>query len=103
MDMDGRFNYSDIVAIKVNSSNKDIIIFPNPVQNELHIQVASVSKENALLQVQDITGKVLQQQPIGLNNALTAVSMNVTDLQKGIYMLVLQLEGEKITRKFIKN
>ena len=86
----------------LHSSSKDIIIFPNPVENELHVQVPSTLKETGILEVQDVSGKVLKQQTIELNGALTAVSINVTDLSKGIYMLVLQLEGQKMTKKFFK-
>ena len=38
MDADGKFTYSKVVAIKMNSKNVRLQIFPNPARNILNIQ-----------------------------------------------------------------
>ena len=103
IDASGRLTYSDIVAVKFNSSSKEITVFPNPAQKELQVQIPATISGEAVLQVQDISGRILKEQTIQLNNSLFSTSINTTDLSKGIYLLVLRHGDEKETKKFIKN
>ena len=102
VDLDGKFTYSDIVAIKVNNDSYHVSVFPNPVQNELQIQIPATVKANCVIQLQDISGKIIRQKTVQLNNSLLSTSMNVEDLGKGIYLLVVQYGDNKETQKIIK-
>lgn len=103
VDASGKLTYSDIVAVKFNSSSKEMTVFPNPVQKELQVQIpASISGEAVLL-IQDISGRTLKEETIQLNNSLFSTSINTTGLSKGIYLLVLSYGDKKETKKFIKN
>ena len=103
VDIGGRFTYSNIVAVKFNSNSKEITLFPNPVQKQLQVQIPPAISGQALLQIQDISGRVLKEQSIQLNNALYSTSIDTDELAKGLYILVLKHGNEKQTKKFIKN
>ncbi len=103
VDANGRTTYSNIIAIKFNSSSKEITIFPNPVQNDLQVQIPPAIVGQAVLQIQDISGRILKEQTIRLSNAAFSTSITTADLSKGIYVLVLRSGDEKETKKFIKN
>jgi hypothetical protein len=102
VDLDGRFTYSDIVAIKINNDSYNVSVFPNPVQNELQIQIPSTVKAECTIQLRDISGKLIRQKTVQLNNTLLSTSMNMEDLGKGLYMLVVQYGDIKETQKIIK-
>jgi len=103
VDINGRVTYSNIVAVKFNSNSREITIFPNPAQKDLQVQIPPSFSGQALLQIQDISGRVLIEQTIQLNNTLYSTSLNTDELAKGIYVLVLKHGDEKETKKFIKN
>lgn len=102
VDIDGQFSYSNIVLVKNTDGVKQLTVFPNPVDNELQVQVPNGIKEEAVLQVQDISGKILRQQTLPLNGMVTYTSVVTNGLSKGIYLLVVLHNGSKETVKFIK-
>jgi len=102
VDIDGKQTYSDIVAIKVNKDSYMVSAFPNPVQNELHIQIPATEKGECVIRLQDMAGKLIRQKTVQLNNALLSATMNMEDLGGGIYMLVIEYGGKKEVQKIIK-
>jgi hypothetical protein len=102
LDTDGRFSYSKILAVKMNALAKKAIIFPNPVSSELHVQVPAVKKGKCTLQVIDGLGRVLKQQQVQLNNNPLSFTINIQDLQPGVYWLQVQYTDGRDTQKIVK-
>ncbi|MEP6674480.1 MAG: T9SS type A sorting domain-containing protein [Ferruginibacter sp.] len=102
LDLDGKYSYSKIVAVKMDDKNTGLSIFPNPVNKELQVQIASPSKEKAILRILDIAGRVLQEQKIQLNGTVISTSMNVTGLQQGTYQLEIIYSDRKEVKQFIR-
>ena len=100
----GTFAYSNVILIKVDNSTKNILLYPNPVQNELKFNLLSDKKTRYNVWVNDISGKVLMKLPPPLfeigNNYFT---INTANLPKGVYTLVVADNTNKYVRKFIKN
>lgn len=103
---DNRSTVLDIYASKLSSSGtlttksfsetSKISLFPNPVKDILTIQ----NPENLNIDkitITDLTGKKVLEQ----NN--NATSVNVENLQNGMYLLKIISEGKIGTSKFIKN
>ena len=100
IDADGKFTYSKVVAINMDSRNVRLQIFPNPARNILNIQVNGFS-ENALLQIIDITGRKVKEEKISLNGT-TSVSVDINNLSKGTYNLLLKGNSINEQKKFVK-
>lgn len=100
VDVDGRFTYSKIVAIKMDGKTITLQIAPNPAKNILNVQVNG-GNENATLQIIDITGRKVKEEKINLNGN-TSVSIDINNLQKGTYNLVLKSKTKNEQKKFIK-
>ena len=100
----GSFAYSNVILIKVDNSTKNILLYPNPVQNELKFNLLSDKKARYNVWVNDIAGKVLMKLPPPLfeigNNYFT---INTANLPKGAYTLIVADDTNKYVRKFIKN
>ena len=79
-------------GLKVNESDRAIILFPNPVNDVLHYTVPDDVNE---LSVYSVTGKMLMSQiPDGTKRLSTG------DLMPGIYLFVATTEKEVYTKRF---
>ncbi len=73
---------------------KPFSIFPNPASNYLTIE----SAENSLLEISSIDGKRVRSVKIERGN----ISIDITDLPKGIYLLNLTSDNHKHSEVIIK-
>lgn len=81
----------DYTNIENNATVKNIAIYPNPVQETIHL--SSTHSYKYLLFTN--SGKLVFQ---GVSNGI----IDVSTLPKGIYILKLQLEGQFQIKKFVK-
>lgn len=95
MDMDGQYEYSEIRSVSFGIGNDRLVqIYPNPVQDELTIQdgIGNITIFNAF-------GQPIHQ----ITNEKSLMTINTTDLPKGIYILQLQkINGQVQTFQFVK-
>lgn len=88
-----------VTGIKPIVDNNSVQLYPNPVQNELHVEWNTLESKPVTYRVMDITGKVLESFP-GISG--THLIINTSNYQSGIYFLSVQT-GEKISKlKFVK-
>lgn len=102
VDIDGRFTYSDIIAIKINNDNYKVSVFPNPLQDEIRLQIPASGHGSCLVQLQDISGKLVRQKTVQLTNSVLSTTINIEDLSKGIYVLLVQYDNHKEVQKIVK-
>lgn len=77
----------------VDSQNKNLNLYPNPVNDILNF-----SEEVVSLKITDLSGKILKQ------NFVAGKSIDVSKLPKGNYLATITTKkGEVISKKFIKN
>jgi uncharacterized delta-60 repeat protein len=69
------------------------VIYPNPVQNVLHLQSNNFTSIKAV-KIYDLQGKVVLQE--------TNDTLNVSNLSKGLYIVKISTEEGEVTKKFIK-
>lgn len=92
IDLDGKFEYSDVIKVKVLSENSDVIAFPNPVSGILNL-----SSKVDYAEVVDCFGN--QVMTIGQG----VYSLDVRELCAGLYFLHYINEGTKKTLRFVKD
>lgn len=101
VDKDGSKQYSKIVSCLLPFASKALSIYPNPVKETLSAQVTATKTEKVMLQIADMQGKILQQQPTTLQVGNNTLNLNTTNLVKGSYILLVK--GEQLLQKqFIK-
>ena len=76
--------------INTTYNDNNIIIYPNPVSNNLYITNV---KSNETIQILDLTGKIIINKKIGPNNKI-----DLSFLQNGIYFI----KTGSVTKKIIK-
>ncbi|MDR6969430.1 putative delta-60 repeat protein [Flavobacterium arsenatis] len=84
--------YGDSVLSRSEVDSNSLIVFPNPVQSILTINATTKIES---LGIYDSSGK-------NILNKFDSNSVNVSDLNPGLYLLKAYTEGKFITKKFIK-
>jgi len=79
-----------------------LALYPNPVQNELYVQLPLPVESAVGIQILGIDGKILLQQSYPGANNLSGLSVNVSGLSKGIYLCRLVVGNKVFTGKFVK-
>jgi hypothetical protein len=96
IDFDGQFEYSNILSVKTKVFGEEIKIYPNPVQDKLTI---TNTKNIENIVIYNALGQLLRQ--FTINNS--QLSIDVSDLPKGIYTLKVQdINGVITTQQFLK-
>jgi hypothetical protein len=99
VDKDGSTSYSQVVSVQLGTSNVRFSVYPNPVKDQLQIQIQSLAKHTASLKMMDVQGKVVRQQNVYLQAGNNFVSLATSSFAKGSY--VLTITGEQVYRQTI--
>jgi len=76
-------------------------IYPNPTNGEFTIQTSGLKASNALLQVRDVSGRVVLEDNIAQSNQAFTRNYNLNDPAKGLYFITLIDGDEQKTFKLI--
>jgi hypothetical protein len=99
VDKDGKFSYSNIVAIDCSSTRPVFNVYPNPCTDKITIQLPA-SNNNSTVAIRDISGKTIYQETIKPGSS--RFTINVTALANGMYLLEWQSKSGNYLSKFIK-
>lgn len=86
-------------AINNEKELQAISIFPNPVKNIANILLDSKKKTTAIIKLYNVIGKEVYQESFSLNSGLNNTSINVEELNKGIYIVKIENGNEIQTLK----
>jgi len=104
VDYDGSFEYSNIVSVSNESNNQEsVFIYPNPFFENLIIKVNCLEAINAYVEVKDISGRILFEKLIQVQNGLLLQSIeSLADLNEGVYFISVVIKGKLHVQKVIK-
>ena len=103
VDKDGSFKYSSIVRLNSNQGKWYVETFPNPVVEELLIQVNTSEKGAMDVRLISQQGQLIRDQHLQKHADLAEMRMNTKQLAAGIYFVEIRM-GDVIreVRKIIK-
>lgn len=89
VDIDGKEGLSEIATVYFE---KEIAVrlYPNPVQDELKIEIRSAKNCNALIRVLDATGRVVKTIDLLLQSGPNKTSVDLNELADGVYLVTVQ-------------
>ncbi|MEJ7588311.1 MAG: T9SS type A sorting domain-containing protein [Ferruginibacter sp.] len=100
IDIDGTFNYSEIVTATIRSELFTWKVFPNPAQNILYV-TAQGENEKATFIITDVSGRKLKEVKVSLlTNGSFPVYIN--SLPNGVYNLQMKTKTKSETLRFLK-
>ena len=96
-------NFGNSTAIvEIVSEKSNMLLFPNPVLDQLRIRYESVTTEKLKLQIMNVQGKVILQQTLNPQNGTNYIEIPVEKLQDGLYLCRMQSGNKFDASKFIK-
>ena len=99
VDFDGLFSYTHVKSIDVKSSNT-VSILPTLVSNEMKVRLSENLNNDTPINIFDITGQMVLETMINKDN--NNMDIDVTALTSGTYFLILNIDGEISSTKFMK-
>jgi beta-glucanase (GH16 family) len=103
MDIDYvRIYQEKTTAIATLNNNEQINFFPNPVNNELNIDLSGDFKENTTLKIINILGETVYANEVFINGNNLQLN-NLSHLKQGVYFTAFTLNQQNYQFKFIKN
>lgn len=98
VDYDGNETVYDLLSVNCNSNNSSIIVYPNPAQNNVTVEVSSNSiLGETHLSVTDISGKLIFQRIVNLEEGQTIIPLNTSELSTGSYFITLKNASEQFS------
>lgn len=88
------------VGIVERSKALNMSLYPNPADDKVFINLNGRSANNALLELYNIVGEKVDEQSIGQNSS-GVYTYDVSSFDKGIYMLTILQDDERITQRLI--
>ena len=80
--------------------NSGIQIYPNPTSNTIIVESSTVFNKNTQIKIYSLEGKLIMSQPS--HSKATKLTVDVSNLVKGIYILKLESENMTIERRIEK-
>ncbi len=95
MGMTGTFTVTNLTGVGEVSKQDVVQVFPNPASEQLNIKISSA--KNFSYNITTLDGRIMQQ----TENAKTdQLLIDVTAYAKGVYLININSEGKRITKKF---
>jgi hypothetical protein len=89
-------NYVANASVSENIMETNIAVYPNPANDELMIDLSSISEESVVVELRDLSGKLIMR---AANDNGSIVRFNLSNVAKGVYNIyVLGSEFKGIKR-----
>jgi hypothetical protein len=106
IDNDGKFRFSNVVAVRSDQSEKFIInkIKPNPFINEINIQVVMQQNNKLRFDLVDIMGRIVLTKEYKVSAGENNIILNTTapQLQPGLFILKISTVDAVMQQKLLK-
>ena len=64
-----------------------MIVYPNPTDGFVHVSISASTDGNGLIQLTDISGRILQSQNISFAKGENNLNLDLTEYAQGIYLV----------------
>ncbi len=89
------------VGIAEVTKQNELLLYPNPVKETLNVVFTSRSNQEAAINIIDLRGALVKSEKVNLRNNLNEISLNVSNLNAGIYFVQLSTNEGVVTKKLI--
>ena len=80
----------------------DLRVYPNPTANKLIVSLETEEDNQANIEVLDYSGKLMKTIPdFSLLKGQNEIEVAVNNLESGVYLLKLNIDGRSVTEKFM--
>jgi hypothetical protein len=95
-------NETSVNNILASNSNK-LNVYPNPVIDNLFIEFNSEENNDIFISVIDINGRTIIKEKYSCNQGINNLTINTSNLQKGMYLCTITNSSDINSKIFIKD
>ncbi|MBK8486757.1 MAG: T9SS type A sorting domain-containing protein [Bacteroidetes bacterium] len=101
-DYNGAFDYSNVISIKVNGNFEMGYPYPNPVVNNVSMNILSANSGITYLRIFDMTGREMYAEKIAVNEGLQTFAIDMTNFASGMYISEIEIDGVSYRNTILK-
>ncbi|MCB9223796.1 MAG: T9SS type A sorting domain-containing protein [Crocinitomicaceae bacterium] len=90
------------VSIEENEIVESFSVYPNPANDQINIAMTLDNAPNTVINVLDITGKVIKRVDLGLVNGDKTMSISLDNVTTGVYFIEMINDNGRMVKKFTK-
>lgn len=98
VDFDGKFEFSELIAVEVAQRTGGIQLFPNPTVGSTLLRLDKTPKNTSFL-LTNLLGQRIEREPLATD---LGWEFDLSGLPAGVYLLRMEADGEVITRQIVK-
>ncbi len=105
IDLDGNFEFSPTISIEVPGKHPDLIIYPNPVQEQLSMDLflPDLHPNQAVhFSIINMTGQEVQQWTLNPDMPFSTQKVSTENLSPGVYIGVITQDEVRLPVRFVK-
>lgn len=92
VDFDGKFKYSNIIAIKSSSAPISTKVFPNPAHNSINLQVNTSNNTFIDLTIYDMSGKIVKEIRKETSDELNTLTLDTSNWSNGSHYIKIKTD-----------
>lgn len=98
IDLDGKQAVYGPISSNCNSQNNIMRVHPNPTNDNFNVTIQTMEHfESAVIELVDMSGRVLERQTTNLEAGTTLLRFDAQDLHSGTYMIRVKGQNDKFT------
>ena len=97
-DYDGKFERTEWHSVVVRAEIDGLTIYPNPIENKIHILCESSLAKKEDLEIVDVTGKVIFSKTLEMRYGDNMIEIDTPEIIPGIYIVKFGNAQSKITK-----
>ncbi len=103
IDQNGTFDYTSIVELNKLNNLADIILKPNPTDNNTYLEIKSAKDEEMLITVYSIESKKVLEFTAIIQEGINSIPISSDELHSGVYLVKVSSKSLTKTIKLFKN
>ncbi len=103
LDLDGSFEYSEIITLERRPDSDVITFFPNPVEDKATVIISAPANDNdAKMIIADVLGRTVLEFDVSVLNGDNTFEIDLDKLSSGMYVIYFDSRNKRNMLKFIK-
>jgi hypothetical protein len=104
IDINGKFTYSNIIAVKGIAVEELLQVYPNPAKNNINAIIVCKKNTVGKISICDAGGKIFLLQNINLIKGFNTIPINTLYFSDGFYIIkIVRPQQTDMILKFVKN
>jgi hypothetical protein len=101
-DLDGATAYSPTKAVDFGKSASDVVVYPNPFQNQFALKLLSQDVSEVSIEIHNLTGMKIYEGTQKLSKGVNNIPLELSNQPAGIFLLSAKAAGQAYQARIVK-